>query len=125
MCVIYIAGILKLAYFSREPDFRASVDMRLLGTWGATAVEHAYVIENILMFLPFEILFPFAFHIFGNLIVCIVTGCICSIEVEFIQFETERGYCQLDDIVMNTLGTVIGWVIYKIASLWIRRDKTE
>ena len=33
------------------------------------------------------------------------------------KFETERGYCQLNDIVMNTLGTLIGQVIYKIISL--------
>ena len=99
--------------------------MRLFGTWGVTVVAHPYVIENILMFLPFEILFPFTFHIFRNLIVCIATGFICSMGVGFIQFETERGYCQLDDIVMNTLGTLIGWVIYKLVSLWIRRDKKE
>ena len=125
MYVVYIAVILKLPYFSREPGSRASVDMRLFGTWGATGVDYAYVLENILMFLPFEILFPFAFHIFGNLIVCISTGFICSIEVEFIQFVTEPGYCQLNDIVMNTLGTLTGWVIYKNISLWIRRDKKE
>ena len=27
---------------------------------------------------------------------------------ELIQFVTERGYCQLNDIMMNTLGTLIG-----------------
>ncbi len=82
--VVYIAVILKLAYFSREPGSRTSVDMRLFGTWGVTVVDHPYVIENILMFLPFEILFPFTFHIFRNLIVCIATGFICSMRVEFI-----------------------------------------
>ena len=61
ICVVYIVVILKLAYFSKEPGSRTSVDMKLFGTWGVSAVEHTYIIENILMFIPFGILFPFAF----------------------------------------------------------------
>ena len=37
-------------------------------------------------------------------------GCLFSIMIEVLQFLTESGFCQLDDVLTNTLGTAIGWI---------------
>lgn len=122
VCIVYVVVILKLAYFSREPGSRTGVDMTLFETWGTTAVAHAYVVENILMFLPFGILFPFTFRMMRSPIICVMTAFVCSVGIEAMQFITQRGHCQLDDVVMNTLGAYIGWGIYKGIN-WIRKRR--
>ena len=56
----YAAIVLQLAFFSREPGSRKGVDLQLFGTWGNEILPHEYLVENILMFIPFGLLIPFA-----------------------------------------------------------------
>ena len=41
------------------------------------------------------------------------------------QLITQRGYCQLDDVVTNTAGTLIGWVIWKGFSKIVTINRTN
>ena len=47
--IIYIEILMQTAFFSREPGSRQQIDLNLFGTWGQTAIAHAYFIENIIM----------------------------------------------------------------------------
>ena len=107
---VYLIVIVMLTFFSREPGSRTDVNMRLFGTWGASAQSHAYVIENILLFIPFGIMFPMIGKKVSNIFTCIIAAALFSIIIETVQYITARGFCQLDDIVMNTLGALIGWL---------------
>lgn len=44
--IIYIEILMQTAFFSREPGSRQQIDLNLFGTWGQTAIAHAYFIEN-------------------------------------------------------------------------------
>lgn len=112
--MIYIEILMQTAFFSREPGSRKQIDLNLFGTWGQTAIAHAYFIENIIMFIPFGILGPIVFKRMRNVGICGLTGFLCSCGIEISQFITQRGYSQLDDIVTNTIGMLAGWVIWKI-----------
>lgn len=114
LCAIYAGFLLQLAYFSREPGSRNGISPILFETWGSTAISHAYFIENILLFLPFGILFPMGFAALRKGIFCILAGMFSSICLELMQLFSHRGFCQLDDVVTNTLGTAIGWGIYRV-----------
>ena len=113
---IYTIVTIFLAYFSREPGSRGGMDLIPFSTWGASAQEKAYVLENVLMFLPLGILLGLTgdrktgkkkWKRTGNMIaVC----CLLSCMLEGMQFITGRGYCQLDDVMMNTLGGAVGYV---------------
>lgn len=113
LCVIYGTVILYLAFFSREPGSRTGIDLMLFETWKDSAASKAYVIENILMFIPFGILLPAAFPRFRAGARCTAAGMVSSIGLELAQLMTKRGHCQLDDVVMNTLGAWIGWMVYR------------
>lgn len=52
LLVIYIVVVLMTVFFSRELGSREGIDMRILGTWGITMQDHAWVIENVLLFIP-------------------------------------------------------------------------
>lgn len=47
---------------------------------------------------------------------CVFIGFLCSCGIELSQLITQRGYCQLDDVVTNTVGMLVGWGIWKLLS---------
>lgn len=114
--IIYIEILMQTAFFSREPGSRQQIDLNLFGTWGQTAIAHAYFIENIIMFIPFGLLAPMVFEWMRKVRFCVFIGFLCSCGIELSQLITQRGYCQLDDVVTNTVGMLVGWGIWKMLS---------
>lgn len=108
--VLYFVFLLDLVFFCREAGSRVGTDMTLFGTWGTTARDHAYVLENVLLFIPYGVLFPFMIPE-KRFWITPAAGCLTSICIELIQLVTSCGYCQLDDMVMNTAGTVLGFLV--------------
>lgn len=113
LLLIYIEVLIQTAFLSREPGSRKGIDFSLFETWGQTPVAHAYFIENIMMLIPFGILAPIVLKQMRKMSVCVLTGFLLSCGIEISQLITQRGYCQLDDVVTNTAGTIIGWTIWK------------
>lgn len=113
-CASYTVILLNVVFFSREPGSRTGIDLTLLGTWEGTIQSHGFVIENILLFIPVGTLISCVFHPMKNGLACILTGCMFSIGIELTQLVMKIGYCQLDDVVMNTIGTGLGWSFYRI-----------
>lgn len=70
-------------------------------------------VENIIMFIPFGVLLPILFREFRNGWLCVLTGFICSCSIEIVQHITQTGFLQLDDVVTNTTGTLLGWFIWR------------
>lgn len=134
---IYLAVMFVTVFLSREPGSRQGIDMTLFGTWGETPQAHAFVIENVLLFVPFGILYPFAMTSAGrasdDIRSCgriasrftVLLGFIISVGIETVQLITERGYCQLDDVVMNTLGSLVGYVIFLVIDRVFRRNVSD
>ncbi len=128
---VYIAVMFVTVFLSREPGSRQGIDMTLFGTWGETPQAHAFVIENILLFVPFGILYPLAVSAtdrkpdlrkkIGWEKFTVLWGFLISVGIETVQLITERGYCQLDDVVMNTLGALVGYVVFASLKFMIKK----
>ncbi len=121
--VIYLWMLVMIVFFCREPGSRVGTDFRFMGTWGTTMQDHAWVIENIFLFLPFGFLFP-VWLPKKKTAWTIPVGFLCSVAIEYCQLRTGRGFCQLDDVIMNTLGAVIGFLCWKIAHSLCRHHKS-
>lgn len=121
LLLVYIIVLLQTAFFSREPGSRNGIDLKLFSTWGQTTVEHAYFLENIMMFVPFGILVPMVWKNMRKIQHCVLSGFLASCAIELSQLLTQRGYCQLDDVVTNTVGTLCGWLVWNVL---IRRIAT-
>ena len=119
---IYVVVMVMETFFSREPGSRGGIDLTLFSTWGDSWQAHAYVIENIIMFLPLGVLVPMAARRQVRLRSLFFLSVILSVSIEGIQLLTGRGYCQLDDVVMNVLGGCLGYGIYKFVN-WLFRKK--
>lgn len=110
----YMFTILELSYFSRITGSRNSVSLIFLETWGNSIQSKAYVIENVLMMVPFGILLPIILKSARNALCCVPLGFMFSTCLEYAQFYSQRGHMQVDDIVMNTIGTVVGFIVYSL-----------
>ncbi len=110
----YAAVILCITYLSREYGSRAGIDMELFSTWGINARNNAFVIENVLLFIPYGFVCAWAFLSCRRLPCCLLVGMASSLAVECMQLMTGRGYFQIDDVLTNTLGAVAGWVLFRI-----------
>lgn len=56
-------------------------------------------------------------------------GCLISIPIEVLQFIFKRGFCEIDDVIHNTMGCAIGFCICKLAQqvfgYFSKRNKGE
>lgn len=116
----YILIIFQTAFLSREPGSRKSISLTLFETWGNGIHNHAFFIENIIMFVPFGILTPILFFKMRKVQCCVLSGFLCSCTIEIMQLLTQRGYCQVDDVLTNTVGAFLGWLIWKTANRLIK-----
>lgn len=115
----YILVLIQTAFFSREPGSRKGISLTLFETWGNSNYMHAFFIENIIMFIPFGILMPVVVKRMQKVQNCVVTGFLFSCVIELSQLITQRGYCQLDDVVTNTVGALIGWLVWRgMSGMW-------
>ena len=72
------------------------------------------VVENVLLFIPYGILGPWAIERLRRFWSCVLLGAVTSLIIETLQLVTERGYFQIDDILTNTLGTAVGFLVWRL-----------
>ena len=111
---IYVVIVLCITLFSRESGSRDGFDLELFSTWGINDRNNAYVVENILLFIPYGFVSAWAFRWMRKLFPCAVFGLGTSLLIECVQYVTKRGYFQIDDILTNLLGSIIGYFIFRL-----------
>ena len=121
--VFYVLIILDIAIFSRLTSSHVEVEVTLSRLWTSSARSNAYVIENILFFIPFGCILPFVFDKMRNVLLATGTGLLFSVGLEAVQYVTRRGFVQFSDVLMNTLGTLIGWLVFFTISRLIKAVK--
>ncbi len=84
--------------------------------------EHSYFMErfainmlNVALFIPIGFLFGFAFqHVSWKNI--LKFGFYISLSIELLQFFFKKGYAEVDDLIHNVVGCLIGYGVYKIVT---------
>ena len=110
--LVYIYCVLQLTIFSREPGNYGGIDWRFLVRWSENDNQKAFLLANIIMFIPFGVLFPMLGKVFVHILVSLPTAMACSICIEALQLKYQLGFCQLDDVAANTVGFLIGFLIF-------------
>ena len=83
------------------------------------------MVLNVMMFLPFGMAAPFVFsgftkHPLWLTAVCAVT---LSVLVEVLQYRLASGYADIDDVIFNTFGTLVGFLAYGVCRQLQKRMK--
>ena len=79
---------------------------------------------NVIMFVPFGFMLPIMWNEFESFKKTVEVGFLFSLFIEIIQIFNFRA-TDLDDLIMNTLGTVIGFGIYYILFVKIFKNKSD
>lgn len=108
---VYCFLVVGITFLSRTPGSREGVDLMLFDSISRSISAKVFAIENILLFIPLGFLLPLIWNKFYSVTWCIVAGFICSVMIEMSQFIMKRGYFQIDDIVLNTFGALIGNIV--------------
>ena len=77
---------------------------------------------NLIMFVPYGFLIP-TFWKEGSHkgIQIVISGCILSILIEILQYITAFGQMDIDDVILNTLGVVIGYELFRLIKYWLKK----
>lgn len=72
------------------------------------------VVGNILLFVPLGFFIPLLFHKCNKISKVLFYGFIASLTIETIQLFTAFNLTDIDDVIFNTLGAVIGLLFYRV-----------
>ena len=112
---IYLSIMLIITFLSREGGSRnGGFDLEIFSTWGINDRNNAFVIENILLFIPYGCLACWAFRRMRKFFACLALGGFTSLLIETLQLLTGRGFFQIDDILTNTLGAAAGFLLFRL-----------
>lgn len=78
-------------------------------------------ILNIVLFLPLGFFLPLLFKKYNRISEVALTGFLLSLSIELVQM-FGRGATDINDLITNTLGTVLGYFIYKFLSKLMRKE---
>lgn len=67
---------------------------------------------NILLFVPLGYLVPSIFFKFDRWWKMFLIGCLFSILIEMIQLLTKCGWFDTSDILHNSIGVMLGWIVF-------------
>ena len=79
------------------------------------------ILYNILAFVPLGILLPMLGRRFQRLKIILLCGFVLSALIESAQFLFHLGWCDIDDVINNMAGAVIGYGIWHILRIPGRR----
>lgn len=83
------------------------------------------LIGNIIAFIPLGYLMPRLHKIFENLFVCMATALLFILGIELFQLFSAFGIFDVDDILLNGLGTFIGYLGFVLMKLLTKENKKE
>ena len=74
------------------------------------------IVLNIILFIPFGFMLSCYLNTYHQprrlFLPILLSGLFVSISVELLQYITSRGYTEIDDVINNTAGAMIGWFGY-------------
>lgn len=79
------------------------------------------MLMNVFLFVPLGLSFPYALPVQWNadvhIVFTILLGCCLSVAVEVIQYRYGLGRCEVDDVIMNTVGALIGALAFVMGKI--------
>lgn len=127
---LYIVAVLFLVLVSRTPGETAGLNLepfsvikRAIVLNGATIFDGIRIrsrillldiVLNLLLFIPFGFIVPCLSKKLAHWWAVIPLALCFSMFIEFTQYTAKLGTADVDDLINNTLGACIGWVLYLI-----------
>lgn len=132
--MLFIAYCIFIIYYTllcRESGDEHRADLRLMWAYREMLTGHpewkedvGYNVKNILFFIPFGLWFPKKAKppsVFKDKrwLLILTVGMLFSVIIEITQYVTCRGLCEIDDVLCNCLGSILGyWLLIAFRKVW-------
>lgn len=116
LLTFYIYIVIGITLLSRSENYKACINLYLLSTFFDPTIDSKYIYENVVLFIPFSILLYVLAKPFRNLKISLLIGVCFSLLIEVVQLITQFGSFILDDILTNTMGMLIGYLICELVN---------
>lgn len=121
----YIVFVLELTMFGRGTSYYLQMDLRPLSGYMEAWHKHSLRdlqngIFNILMFVPMGVLLPWIHPKFRTFKWLVLVALGATLSIETYQTLSGAGLFEMDDIINNTLGGIIGYQLHRLATSIIR-----
>lgn len=117
----YVYMVVGITMLSRRESYSDVVNLELFSTFHKTFSGMKNVCENFILLMPCAVLLYALADVFRRVQVAFLTGFFASLAIETIQMQTHLGRFELDDIMTNTTGFMVGYflcaMVHKIASI--------
>lgn len=113
----YFSFVIELTLLTREAGSRVGVSLKIWETYAPDLYAQCWMVENVLLFIPFGILLPFLWDKMQKAGWMVALSFLFSLGIETTQLLTGRGFFQVDDIWLNVLGALCGYGIWKCSRL--------
>lgn len=114
----YVSQVIGVTLLNRTITEEARYDLNMIDVYriafSGNSVFMTQLIGNVIMFIPFGILVPICFQKIRGVQKITLFSFLASLFIETTQLYTHTGLFELVDLLNNTLGGVIGYLIYKI-----------
>ena len=117
----YIAILIQMGVISRTPGSISEMVWIPFQTPGGDYLVVLYSLANLVIFIPFGILVPKVFRGVNSVWAMALVTFMTSVVIEIVQFLLACGYSEVEDVIMNVAGGVIGYLIIK----FIEKRKNE
>ncbi|WP_270182651.1 VanZ family protein [Alkalihalobacillus sp. CinArs1] len=83
------------------------------------------IIGNVLLFMPLGFLVPLVHRKCRSVIVITLIGLLISTSIELLQYLAAQRIFDIDDILLNGFGAVVGYGVYKICFFFYKKLKRK
>lgn len=124
----YLGGLAALTFLDREGWMRTDIQFRPLlafrEAWNAASLQKwLNPLLNIAMFLPLGLLLPLAVKPFRRWYWTLPAGAGASLIIEALQYLLGSGQADVDDLICNTLGAMLGWCLCMLAVCLLKKER--
>ena len=126
-CVVYtflITGMVSAAGIPSVIDFGFGINYLNFNFIPFAVNGVSTNVLNVIMFVPFGFMLPIMWNEFESFKKTVEVGFLFSLFIEITQIFNFRA-TDIDDLIMNTLGTIIGFGIYYILFVKIFKNKSD
>ena len=122
---MYLTVLLKLTVFRDTTMAERQVNLKLFSNYINVLREGGIFrfvwlfFGNLGWFVPWGFFVPIIKK--SNFLTTVFSGFVFSLIIEALQFALKKGFFEIDDLILNTLGTALGYGLYKLWELWVKK----